>query len=173
MNAGLRYDLVTGFLIDQSKIPNYVALTAAAAAGRFNGVPGFDEFGKKAQEDKNNIQPRIGARLRPPRRRQGRRPRRLGHLLRLRLHQRQHPVPGPERAGRIGRRVQREQHRRHQEPGRQLLHVGQPVTNIASAERGEPERAVLQLERRGAADPAAVDEPDLGRLVARADAARR
>jgi outer membrane receptor protein involved in Fe transport len=61
VNAGLRYDLVTGFLIDQSKIPNYVALTTAAAAGRFNGVPGFDEFGKKAQEDKNNIQPRVGA----------------------------------------------------------------------------------------------------------------
>jgi outer membrane receptor protein involved in Fe transport len=61
VNAGLRYDLVTGFLIDQSKIPNYLALTTAAAAGRFNGVPGFDEFGKKAQEDKNNIQPRVGA----------------------------------------------------------------------------------------------------------------
>ena len=60
INAGLRYDVVTGFLIDQSKIPNYIALTAAAAAGRFNGVPGFDEFGKKAQEDKNNVQPRIG-----------------------------------------------------------------------------------------------------------------
>ena len=60
LNAGLRYDLVTGFLIDQSKIPNYIALTAAAAAGRFDGVPGFDEFGKKAQEDKNNWQPRIG-----------------------------------------------------------------------------------------------------------------
>jgi hypothetical protein len=61
LNAGLRYDLSTGFLIDQSKIPNYIALTQAAAAGRFNGVPGFDEFGKKAQEDKNNIQPRLGA----------------------------------------------------------------------------------------------------------------
>jgi carboxypeptidase family protein/TonB-dependent receptor-like protein len=61
INAGLRYDYTTGFLIDQSKIPNYVALTTAAAAGRFNGVPGFDEFGKKAQEDKNNIQPRVGA----------------------------------------------------------------------------------------------------------------
>jgi Carboxypeptidase regulatory-like domain/TonB dependent receptor-like, beta-barrel len=61
VNAGLRYDLSTGFLIDQSKIPNYVALTGAAAAGRFDGVPGFDEFGKKAQEDKNNIQPRLGA----------------------------------------------------------------------------------------------------------------
>ena len=61
VNAGLRYDYSSGFLIDQSKIPNYVALTTAAAAGRFNGVPGFDEFGKKAQEDKNNIQPRLGA----------------------------------------------------------------------------------------------------------------
>jgi outer membrane receptor protein involved in Fe transport len=61
INAGLRYDLTTGFLIDQSKIPNYVALTGAAAAGRFAGVPGFDEFGKKATEDKNNWQPRIGA----------------------------------------------------------------------------------------------------------------
>jgi hypothetical protein len=60
VNAGFRYDYVSGFLIDQSKIPNYVALTAAAAAGRFNGVPGFDEFGKKAEEDKNNVQPRIG-----------------------------------------------------------------------------------------------------------------
>jgi Carboxypeptidase regulatory-like domain/TonB dependent receptor len=61
LNAGLRYDLSTGFLIDQSQIPNYVALTGAAAAGRFDGVPGFDEFKKKAQEDKNNIQPRFGA----------------------------------------------------------------------------------------------------------------
>ena len=107
VNAGLRYDLVTGFLIDQSKIPNYIALTAAAAAGRFDGVPGFDEFGKKAQEDKNNCQPRIGAVSRPPRRRPGRRPRRLGHLLRLRLHEREHPVPGPERARGVGRRLRR------------------------------------------------------------------
>ena len=60
LNAGLRYDYVSGFLIDQSQIPNYVALTTAAAAGRFNGVPGFEEFGKEAKEDKNNIQPRIG-----------------------------------------------------------------------------------------------------------------
>jgi hypothetical protein len=60
INAGLRYDLVTGFKIDQSQIPNFVALTTAASAGRFDGVPGFDEFGKKAQEDTNNWQPRIG-----------------------------------------------------------------------------------------------------------------
>ncbi len=61
INAGLRYDLTTGFNIDQSKVTNYVILTAAGAAGRFSGVPGFEEFAKKAQEDTNNIQPRIGA----------------------------------------------------------------------------------------------------------------
>jgi hypothetical protein len=61
VNAGLRYDLVTGFDIDQSGIPNYNILTSAAAAGRFNGVPGFEEFGNSAGEDVNNIQPRIGA----------------------------------------------------------------------------------------------------------------
>jgi hypothetical protein len=61
VNAGLRYDLVTGFDIDQSGIPNYVALTGAAQAGRFNGVPGFDEFGNDEGEDVNNFQPRVGA----------------------------------------------------------------------------------------------------------------
>jgi hypothetical protein len=61
INLGVRYDLVTGFSIDQSGVPNYVILTTAAAAGRFNGVPGFEEYGKKKGEDKNNIQPRIGA----------------------------------------------------------------------------------------------------------------
>ena len=60
INAGLRYDLVTGFNIDQSGVTNYVALTNAAAAGRFNGVPGFEEFGKEASEDTNNWQPRVG-----------------------------------------------------------------------------------------------------------------
>ena len=47
VNVGLRYDIMTGFDIDQSRNPNYVKLTGAAAAGRFNGVPGFEEFGNK------------------------------------------------------------------------------------------------------------------------------
>ena len=61
VNAGLRYDYVTGFNIDQSQVVNFVKLTTAAAAGRFDGVPGFEEFKEKPQEDGNNIQPRIGA----------------------------------------------------------------------------------------------------------------
>ena len=61
INAGLRYDLVTGFKLDQSGIPNFVTLQAAARAGRFTNAPGFDEFGPEPAEDTNNIQPRIGA----------------------------------------------------------------------------------------------------------------
>ena len=61
VNMGLRYDLITGFDIDQTGVNNYNVLTQAAAAGRFNGVPGFEEFGRKRGEDTNNIQPRIGA----------------------------------------------------------------------------------------------------------------
>jgi len=61
VNAGLRYDLLTGFDIDQSGVTNFQVLTQAAAAGRFDGVPGFDEFKKTPSEDYNNIQPRIGA----------------------------------------------------------------------------------------------------------------
>jgi hypothetical protein len=61
VNAGVRYDLITGFDIDQTGVTNYKLLTQAAAAGRFNGVAGFEEFGKERSEDYNNIQPRIGA----------------------------------------------------------------------------------------------------------------
>ncbi len=57
-------------------------------------------------------------RVRPPRRRQGHRARRLGHLLRLRLHERQHPVPGVERARGVGRDLHGDRHRGDQERGR-------------------------------------------------------
>ena len=65
------------------------------------------------------------------------------------------------------------EHGRHQEPGRQLLHGRPADREHRQPERGQPGRAVLQLERRRAADPAAVDEPDVGRLVAPARRRRR
>ena len=61
VNAGLRYDLVTGFKLDQSGIPNFVKLQDAARAGRFTNAPGFDEFGPDPADDTNNWQPRVGA----------------------------------------------------------------------------------------------------------------
>jgi hypothetical protein len=60
VNLGYRYDLLDGYNIDQSKNPNFVKLRNAALAGRFNGIRGFEDFGKSAENDKNNHQPRVG-----------------------------------------------------------------------------------------------------------------
>ncbi|MEO8077917.1 MAG: TonB-dependent receptor [Acidobacteriota bacterium] len=60
LNLGLRYDYVTGVEVDQSGNPNFQTLQAAGLAGRFQGVAGFEDFGKSQQEDRNNLQPRIG-----------------------------------------------------------------------------------------------------------------
>jgi outer membrane receptor protein involved in Fe transport len=60
LNAGIRYDLVTGFAIDQVGVTNFDKLQAAGQSGLFNGVVGFQEWGPSIREDYNNIQPRIG-----------------------------------------------------------------------------------------------------------------
>ncbi len=60
INIGLRYDVVTGFAINQKGINNFDALQAAGTAGRFKGVPAFEDWGQSPKEDYNNIQPRIG-----------------------------------------------------------------------------------------------------------------
>jgi outer membrane receptor protein involved in Fe transport len=60
VNAGLRYDIVTGFAINQAGVTNFDKLQAAGAAGYFNGVPAFEDWGKTPKEDYNNIQPRVG-----------------------------------------------------------------------------------------------------------------
>jgi outer membrane receptor protein involved in Fe transport len=59
-NLGLRYDLVTGMAIDQTKNPNFRILDAAGKAGVLKGIAGFEDFGKSPAEDKNNVQPRVG-----------------------------------------------------------------------------------------------------------------
>ena len=176
INAGLRYDLVTGFLIDQSAIPNYVALTGAAAAGRFDGVPGFDEFGKKAQEDKNNWQPRIGGVY--DLRGDGRDIVRAGWGIYYDYGFTNANIlfPGLSAQGGSGVVFDVNNTGGIRNPDGSFFRVGQPVSNIASLNEVNPERAVLQLERRGAADPAAVHEAGVGRLVARVlahDGARR
>jgi hypothetical protein len=60
LNLGVRYDLISGYQIDQSADPNFVVLQAAGRSGRLNGMIGFEDFGKDPQEDHNNLQPRIG-----------------------------------------------------------------------------------------------------------------
>jgi carboxypeptidase family protein len=59
LNLGLRYDLVKGVEIDQSRNPNFVALQAAGLAGRFT-TPGMLDWGKTPRDDRNNLQPRAG-----------------------------------------------------------------------------------------------------------------
>jgi outer membrane receptor protein involved in Fe transport len=60
LNLGLRYDVNTGFAINQSKNPNFVKLQDAGAAGKLAGFIGFEDFGLAPREDYNNIQPRVG-----------------------------------------------------------------------------------------------------------------
>ncbi len=59
LNLGLRYDVVDG-LLDQSQNPNFIAMQAAGASGVLAGMPFYDDFGKSPQNDKDNIQPRVG-----------------------------------------------------------------------------------------------------------------
>jgi len=61
LNFGVRYDIMTGYQIDESKNPNFVALQAAGAAGKLSGIVGLENFGQTPKEDFNNIQPRVGA----------------------------------------------------------------------------------------------------------------
>jgi hypothetical protein len=60
VNAGVRYDLVTGLNCDQSKNPNFVKVQEAARAGRLDGIAGLENFGLDSRSDRNNVQPRIG-----------------------------------------------------------------------------------------------------------------
>ena len=60
LNLGFRYDLVTGFAIDQTRNPNAIILDKAAKAGVFSGNVAFEDFGKTPAEDRNNFQPRAG-----------------------------------------------------------------------------------------------------------------
>jgi Carboxypeptidase regulatory-like domain/TonB dependent receptor-like, beta-barrel len=60
LDLGVRYDLVTGFAFDQSNNIIFSELQDAGRAGRLAGLPGFEDFGKEPQEDKNNIAPRAG-----------------------------------------------------------------------------------------------------------------
>ena len=135
LNLGFRYDLLTGFAIDQTKNPNFVKLQNAGGRRALRRpARRSEDFGKSSEEDKNNFQPRVGAVVRHARRRPRRAARRLGPLLRRRLHQRQHPVrrgrtPPASAPGTIFNVTQRERH--HQEQ-RQLLPRRRRSATIAS-----------------------------------------
>lgn len=66
LNYGIRYDVISGFNLDQSKNPNFVLIHNAAIAGKFNVLPApvaaqLNHFASDPKIDKNNFQPRVGA----------------------------------------------------------------------------------------------------------------
>ena len=73
-----------------------------AAGGRTRGPvrrasTGLEDFGKEPRDDRNNIQPRAGLRLRRARDRHGRHPRRMGRVPGFRLHELERAVRGDRR----------------------------------------------------------------------------
>jgi outer membrane receptor protein involved in Fe transport len=60
LNLGVRYDLITGYQIDQSKNPNYVKVQQAGAAGLLKHIKGAENIGLEPKDDYDNIQPRLG-----------------------------------------------------------------------------------------------------------------
>jgi hypothetical protein len=59
LNLGVRYDYVSGMPLQQDNNPNFRAMQAAGATGRFAGTV-LDDFGKSRKADRNNVQPRLG-----------------------------------------------------------------------------------------------------------------
>jgi outer membrane receptor protein involved in Fe transport len=59
LNLGLRWDYTDGLPIEQATNPNFIALQAAGAAGRFNNTI-LSDFGPETRGDFDNIQPRLG-----------------------------------------------------------------------------------------------------------------
>jgi carboxypeptidase family protein len=66
VNWGIRYDVISGYNIDQSKNANFVLIRNAAKAGAFASLPApvaeqLNHFARDPAIDRNNIQPRVGA----------------------------------------------------------------------------------------------------------------
>ena len=140
-NLGLRYDLMTGYQIDQSKGSQFRrASSRRARVGVSTASSAFEDFGKDPREDKNNIQPRLGAVWNVNGLGPGRAARRLGHLHGRWLHELQYPVwrGGCHRDSgsvRSSRRVIRTDCRN---PDGCFFRVGQPLSNLASFNEATP-----------------------------------
>jgi hypothetical protein len=58
VNLGLRYDVVSGMVLDQTS-QNFANMQAAGLTGRFEGTL-LEDFGKSPRADRDNLQPRLG-----------------------------------------------------------------------------------------------------------------
>ncbi len=167
LNLGLRYDLITGLQVDQSKNPNFVKVQAAGRAGLLSGLKGMENFGQDPKDDTNNIQPRLGFAY--DLRGDGKRPhpRRLGHLPGRRLHELQRPLRRHRcHRHRLGLDLQRRRAGGHPESRWQLL-PDRPADR--QHRQPEPGQRVVAAAHRAVPRPAPADAlhaPGLTRLVA-------
>jgi hypothetical protein len=108
VNAGVRYDLVTGLNFDQSKNPNF-----REGSGRGEGWRARRDRGPRELRPRSALRPEQHSashrrRLRRHRYRQGHRPRRMGHLQRLRIYELERAAGRARRQRQpVRRRVQR------------------------------------------------------------------
>ena len=172
VNAGLRYDLVTGFDIDQSGIPNYNILTGRGGGRSLQRRAGLRGVRQRRGRGRQQHPAAHRRGLRPPRRRQGRHPRRLGHLLRLRLHQRHDPRSraSAPRAARARSSASPADGRHPECRTARSSPLASRSRNIASQNEVNPNGPFYSTQLTPPEHPPALDEPDLGRLVAPADA---
>ena len=176
LNVGLRYDLIDRLRRSISRrIPNFVdADRPRARPAASTASPGFEEFGKTPQEDNNN-----SSRASAP-------PTTCAATARTSsaaagASTSTSATPTRTSCSRASaRRAARasvfsvDQHGRHPEPRRQLLRR-RPADHEHRRARTRSTRTGRSSARKWRAPrhPAAVDEPDLGRLVARARRRRR
>ncbi len=144
--------------------------------GPLRGPAGLPGLRQELQGGSQQLAASRGRRVRLERRRPGRHPRRLGPVLRRRIHERQHPVRGDQRDGHRRRPdIQRPQRERHPEVGRHAVPHRRSDQQHPVAERGW-RRAAAEFAHRVAPHQAALLGPDDGRVVAsarRRDGGRR
>ena len=152
INVGLRYDVIDGFQIDQSRQPE---LREDAGRGRApacsTGIKGLENFGKEPKEDTNNWQPRIGFAY--DLRGDGKDVIRGGWGIYQDVGYTNSNVlfPAIDATGRFGRGVQRRQPARHPQPRRQLLSGRPAALEHRQPEPGEPECAAALRAVAGSA----------------------
>ena len=115
---------MTGYQLDESKNPNFVAVQAAGAAGLLRASSAWRTSGLTPQEDHNNIQPRVGGVLDV--RGNGKDIVRGGWGVYTDVGYTNSNVlfAAADSTGKgFGQIVQRQRDQRHQEPRRQLLPV--------------------------------------------------
>ena len=152
VNAGLRYDLVTGFRIDQSKIPNFVALTAARRPrAASTACPASTSSARRRRRTRTTASRAsapctICAATARDVVRAG-----WGIYYDFGYTNANILFPGLSAQGGSGVVFDVNNTAGIRNPDGSFFTVGQPIIEHRLAERGQPERAVLQPQRGGAA----------------------